>query len=324
MSQCSCGHNHPLRINSARKSPEPMALRLDPTRTTTLRQKMLTDVTRRFKALVQEINKIVIDDDCFGLVQMSHQLQFNAENQFKFARSADKVKGFMDWLQEMEKQKILTVVTKPGRIGNAVDEAWTDVYIDSAYQQGIRRAGQEMKKGGMDIPIPAGMPGRDPVALAFSSPTHADRVGLIYTRVFNELKGITNAMDQQISSILAQGLAEGRGPKQIAGFINDRVEKIGLVRARTLARTEIIRAHHMASIQEYRNAGLVGVSVKSEWLTAGFNVCPVCLKLAQGGDIGNGIYSLDKIEGMIPAHPSCRCAALPYMEGISPKPKKGN
>jgi len=68
-------------------------------------------------------------------------------------------------------------------------------------------------------------------------------------------------------------MAEGLSPRTIARRLNDRVDKIGKVRARALARTEIIRAHHSANVQEYRMAGIEKVRVKAEWVTAGFNVC---------------------------------------------------
>ena len=113
-------------------------------------------------------------------------------------------------------------------------------------------------------------------------------------------------MDKQISTILAQGMAEGQNPNILARRINDRVDKIGIVRAKILARTEVIRAHHTATIQEYMNWDVVGVKVLAEWSTAGDNrVCSLCKPL-QGK-----IYTLDEILPMIPRHPQCRCIALP-------------
>ena len=143
----------------------------------------------------------------------------------------------------------------------------------------------------------------------FNAPIHVDRIGLLYTRTFSELKGITQAMDQQISRVLAQGIAEGRNPREIARILNNRVDKIGITRARALARTEIIRAHHQATIAEYKQFGVEGVKVKAEWLTAGYGVCPEC------SDLEGRVFTLDKIEGMIPLHPNCRCVAIPYLGG---------
>jgi len=138
-------------------------------------------------------------------------------------------------------------------------------------------------------------------------------VGLIYTRTYRGLKGITDEMDKQISQVLAQGMAEGRNPNTIAKALADRVDKIGITRARILARTEVIRAHHTATIQEYKNWGVVGVKVLAEWVTAGDSrVCPDCLRMSRKDNgFGKGIYTLDQIAGLIPLHPQCRCVALP-------------
>jgi len=67
----------------------------------------------------------------------------------------------------------------------------------------------------------------------------------------------------------------------------------------------VIRAHHVAMIQEYRRAEAEGVIVDVEWLTGG-NPCPICADLFAGSP-----YKLDVIEGMIPAHPNCVCATRP-------------
>jgi SPP1 gp7 family putative phage head morphogenesis protein len=134
-------------------------------------------------------------------------------------------------------------------------------------------------------------------------------------------------MDTLISRILAQGMIDGDGPALIARKLVAAINGTGigdlamtdaigrfipaLRRAELLARTEIIRAHHLATIQEYRNWGLEGIVVKGEWQTAGDDrVCDKCASL-QGK-----IFTLDEIEGMIPLHPLCRCIALPWIEDI--------
>jgi SPP1 gp7 family putative phage head morphogenesis protein len=117
-------------------------------------------------------------------------------------------------------------------------------------------------------------------------------------------------MDSAISRILSQGMVDGDGPRSLAGKIVDATG-VSRRRAMTLARTEIIRAHHSAMVQEYKNWAVEGVVVKAEWVDAGFNVCPDCAK-------NNGkIFDLNEIEGLIPLHPNCRCIALPTM------PEKG-
>lgn len=294
------GHVHgnilPITFNSI--------ARADPTKTVTLRNQFLAEVNRRFKGLKKIITKAVVDLDVFGLNPIE-TLEISPEEavatitarQYAFMRSGAKVDAFMAWLKEMESRQILEVTRGFGGY-QGIEVAWTDTYIRSAYQKGMLRARQEMRAKGMDIPAFDAM-GVESIAAAFNLPFHLDRVGLLFSRTFNELKGVTDAMDQQISRILAQGMAEGRHPLEIARTLNDRVDKIGITRARVIARTEITRAHHLASINEYRNAGIIGVEVFAEWMTAGSGVCELCAPLE------GQIFTIDEIENMIPAHPNC-------------------
>jgi len=98
-------------------------------------------------------------------------------------------------------------------------------------------------------------------------------------------------------------MAEGKNPRTIARElykdVKNRVDKIGKVRSRMIARTEIVRAHHIANIQEYRQAEVEGVKVQAEWVT-GAGACPICIGLAE-----DKVYTLDEIEALIPAHPNC-------------------
>ena len=304
-------------------------LQRDPTHTTTLRNQFSRAMGKRFRELRGLIRKAIVDRDCFGLQNNpTNQNDLTTQalpqrRQFDFPRSQDKVSAFMDWLRKQEDQGILEI--RPGQqLGEAVDNAWTNTYIDSAYQKGIVRGRQELRQAGYTSragdPIPAlEEPGE--VAAAFNQPFHMDRVGLMYTRTFNELKGITDAMDQQISRVLSQAMAEGRNPNEIARLLTRTISgpsgDLGLTdtlgrwipaerRARIMARTEVIRSHHVATIQEYRNWQVEGVKVQAEWSTAGdARVCRICATLE------GSVYDLKTIEGMIPRHPQCRCIALP-------------
>jgi len=53
-------------------------LRLDPTRTTTLRRKFIGDLNARFNVLKKELRKLLIEDDAFGLKQPKPSVLFNA------------------------------------------------------------------------------------------------------------------------------------------------------------------------------------------------------------------------------------------------------
>lgn len=264
--------------------------RQDPTRTLGIRRNFEADLFKRFRKLKGLIREALVKDNALTTNIVS-------EGAFDFPTSSGKVDAFMLWLREMEQRGDISIRDVPGR--GAIDNRWANTYIDTAYKQGQRRARAEMRKQGIDVPAEG----------AFDQPIHADRIGMIYSRVYSELDGITAAMDQQISRVLAEGITNGDNPLDIARAINNRVDKIGIHRARLLARTEVIRAHHSANVQEYRNAGVDGVTVIAEFVTAGDSrVCPQCAAL-DGKE-----FDLDQIERLIPLHPQCRCVAVPIVK----------
>jgi SPP1 gp7 family putative phage head morphogenesis protein len=273
------------------------AFRIDPTRSATLRKQFMAEMYTRFRKLKGRINEEVVSNDGFGL-------KTNAPK-FDFERSSAKVSAFMKWIKQTEEIEILGVM--PGTdSGVAAQSAWTNIYIDTAYKKGIRQAAAKMRAEGADID-------ESWIRSGVQRPIHADRVGLIYTRTYNELEGITDAMDQQISRVLAQGIADGLNPAQIASQINNRVDAIGLTRARTLARTEVIAAHNDALLNSYDEAGVEGVDVEAEMLTA-FDACPICEELA-----ARGPFALADARGLIPGetHPNCRCSFAPIIKNGS-------
>ena len=295
----------------------------DPTRTLTLRNQFASEMAKRFRALRGLIRKAIVDQDCFGLLNQdtvftfASKMELPGRRAFNFRTSGEKIQGFMDWLHIQTKNGILELHDY-AQVGKGIEEAWTNKFIHSGYQKGIFKARGELTKAGHPVPSIKATGGID---LALNQPFHMDRLGILYTRTFNDLKGITDAMSGQISRVLAQGMADGKNPmalaKSLTRVISGPDAGLGLTdilgrfmpaerRAKILARTEIIRAHHVATIQEYRNWGVEGVTVQAEWQTAGDGrVCDICASL-QGS-----IYTLDQIEPMIPIHPQCRCVALP-------------
>ena len=304
---CTCNSEH-LSVNATRK---------DPTRTLMIRDAFAREMIRRFRSIKRDTWDAVVVKDVFGLTG-DNLLTRNATpppGAFAFRTDAGKVEGFMNWLQGRVDEGIFEVSAGQKRqiLG---DVPWSDVYIDTSYKKGMRRADTELKKV-----LPDYDPHR-PIDARFQTPIHADKVAAIYTRVYTDLRNVTATMEGEMQAVLAEGIANGDGPKKIARKLQNRIEKSGgelalvdsrgtvrmraLQRANMIARTEVVRAHHVATINTYREAGIEGVKVKAEWSTAGDDrVCPDCATL-------EGVaFTLDEIEPLIPLHPMCRCVALP-------------
>jgi SPP1 gp7 family putative phage head morphogenesis protein len=291
-----CGHG--LTLNAARK--------VDPTRTLTLRRKYEADMVRRFKAVRRLIVEAVAVNDVFGLADPQPLVTIqNAppRRAFAFGRSDAKVSAFMRWLNQAAAAGILELqLGTPLRSAGA--QSWQAVYLQTAYQAGIQSAASNMRAQGATVE-------QEWISGAFLRPVHADRAGLIYTRAYNELEGITARMSAEISRTLAQGIAEGRGMRELSRTLADRVD-VGIKRARVLTRTEVINAHAEATLNSYTEAGLEGVTIDAEYTTADDNkVCPKCRKLE-----GN-VYKIDEARGIIPVHPNCRCAWNPVVRDPS-------
>ena len=329
----SCVHNHEATIE--RPFTLSAALRFDPSRLWGLKKRFMADMSMRFQNVKKDVQTSIVDNDCFAIQDKALILPFKSltatpVRAFDFPRTADKVEAFMAWLWKQEELYILSggkrgfaISIVPGAGG--IEKAWTDIYIQSAYQQGIRRGNQELRKAGFKIPaIQEASPFSSGLAAAMSQPVHADRVGLIYSRTYEDLKSVLNvtnaAIRRQIadglSSGLAKGIADGKNPRVIARELYKdtahHIDAIGKVRARAIARTEIMRAHTEAITAEFSNADIdMDMIVLAEWET-GSDPCPICADLADGGP-----YKIEEIRQLIPVHPNCGCVPLPYIESRS-------
>jgi SPP1 gp7 family putative phage head morphogenesis protein len=235
----------------------------DPTSTITLRKAFAADATMRLRKLKRDVWVSVVDRDALGIGDRAPMVFTPAQpGEFAFLRGQDKINGFMDWLREQEENGILEITQGPG-VGQ---EPWSNTYIRSSYQRGLARGSQELRKAGIDL---VAATGQGSIQGLFFQPFHADRVGMIYSRTFDSLKGITAAMDGHISRELALGLAQGKGPEAMARAINKKIDNIGIVRSRMIARTEVVQTFNEAALNEYEQAELItGRSIDVIWNTS--------------------------------------------------------
>ena len=285
----------------------PRSRDVDPTRSLQLRARFVADAVRRLEQLKRWIRESVVDQDCFGLQETPLVLAAARPRQFAFRQDSEKASAFMEWLREQEALGILETTTgTPLEVGSP--RPWVTTYVRSAYQKGLAQGRQDVRAAGVDVPSFEELPGG--IAGVMNQPFHADRVALLYTRVFEDLKGVTSAMSAAINRELAQAMVEGIGPYEMARRLTKQVDGVGMVRARTIARTETIRAHNEAALSEYDAASVIlGTEIKQQWWTAlDERVCPVC------GPRHAKVYTREEGVGLLPAHPNCRCAWLPVLE----------
>ncbi|QDP52598.1 MAG: hypothetical protein Tp185DCM00d2C31949991_52 [Prokaryotic dsDNA virus sp.] len=119
-------------------------------------------------------------------------------------------------------------------------------YLSSAFNDGINDTIQDIKN--QSTPSLVG----DIVSRQIQSlsgdefnPQATQSLALVYGRVFNEMKGLTDSMKVDLSETLTRGMADGLGIRAISADVQKRVG-VGFSRAQRIARTEILGAYRTA------------------------------------------------------------------------------
>lgn len=272
----------------------------DPTQTKTLRDNYEAAFYNRFRRLKGLIRTTVEQNDALRIGAQPHRTVRLAtpRDDFQFEERAQKQSAFEEWLQGAIEDEILQPV---GETGLLQGRHYTGSFVRATVRKAIELAWAKLRQAGFDVPDTA-------TDVAFNRPIHQETLAMMYRRHFQALKGVTQAMDRQISRTLTEGLAQGWHPRKMASELNDRVDKIGITRARTVARTETIRTHAESTLDTYENAGVEQVVKEVEFSDSDdARVCEEC------EDLDGTTYTTDEARGVIPVHPRCRCSFLPVI-----------
>ena len=244
-------------------------LKLDPTRTGFIRQAFIKEIAKRFSLLKQEIDKLIVEEDAFGLVPNKSSILSYSEiardsntvvnlalkqlerriepgihvpglsgvttlnTRFSFHTDEQKLQAFRQWLGTQVKKYIV----------KGDEDRWWDKYIADAYKKGQGRAFDEVdKKRPKDLSKSLDFynePREQFLRSSFGQPETKEKIKLLAARTFNELQGVTDTMSQVLTRTLMDGVAQGLGPKDIGNEINKQLG-IGINRANTIARTECL------------------------------------------------------------------------------------
>ena len=302
-----------MPCNCLTNNAEGSTLKDEPTRTVGIRKRWIAQYNKRFRALKGRVNKLLLSNDNIHVQFINKNLATNA---FEFTNDPEAVSEFMHWLQRQIDGLLFTNDATHRNI-------WQNKFIDQAYIRGIKASRAELKRLGappiffpdsnLDI-IGTATPSLG-TGIGYSlfgttaNPIHLDAIRLLYIREFDALKGITNEMSKQISRVLIEGIEQGLGIRDIAKRINNRIDKIGISRARLLARTETVRAYNLSNIHEFESvADELGVEALFQWRTAGDG------RVRSTHNARNNlIYTKEKVITLI-GEPNCRCAIKPYID----------
>lgn len=271
----------------------------DPTKTIVHRQNYEAAFYKRFRRLKGLIRTTVEENDALRIGDPSRRGRLaSPRDDFRFEENAQKQAAFEGWLQGAIEDEILQQV---GERALLQGRHYTGSFVRATVRKAIELARSRLRQAGVDVPDMA-------VDAVLNRPIHKSTLRKMYRRHFRALEGVTQEMDRQMSRTLTEGFAQGWHPRKMASELNDRIDKVGIKRARTVAQTETIRTHAESTLDSYERSGTEQVVKETEFSDSDDErVCEEC------EDLDGTTYTTDEARGVIPVHPNCRCSFLPVI-----------
>lgn len=279
-----------------------------PTQTKTVTKRFEQNLRGVLGRINAALKQAIIEADIFGLQGNTDTLAVDDPPNLETEENTQKAAQFIQWLREQLDSELLELVSRN-----------ENVYIRSAYAQGIRTATRQLQERGID-------PATVDITELVEQGNFNRGLRVLFTRTYEFLEDMADAVVTNVRNTLLDGFSKGKNPREIASNISDRVDSIGKHRATVIARTEIINAHtegYLNRVDDISDTQDVDIGVSHEWQTAEDNrVCPICKPLNgvvfttdemrdSTFDLGGNTWQLKP-----PAHPQCRCALLPTV-GVS-------
>lgn len=269
-------------------------LKLDPSRTVTLRRQLLKEVDVIFAGLRDALWSFLVTRNELAL-DLSVDPKLIGNTKHLLATDNEKIDAFRAWF-EKSTQGLGSVGTK-----TPINPFWKK-FVERSYTQGAERAFAEVKK---IVPVTKGEVSKLNASKAsfmeqFNTKTGKDKVQVLSGRVFSEIKGMTADMNKKMTVALTENMVKGKSPTAIANILSD-VLNVSKNRARTIVRTEIVRAQAEGQLDALEELGVTEVAIAVEWLCMA-NACKLCTSMK------TVTLTITQARGAIPRHPNCQCA----------------
>lgn len=124
-------------------------------------------------------------------------------------------------------------------------------------------------------------------------------------------QAVFNRMSKRAADLVDRGVTGEKAIKSIRDDANRYADRLRKSRARTIARTEIQRAHNQGRLESYQqmmDQGLVSPQAQKKWVVSPLDVCPICVPL--GDEQVDVKASFSNGQPCPPAHPNCRCTTI--------------
>jgi len=170
-------------------------------------------------------------------------------NEYIYELDASRYIEIDDFIQRLLYEELLD-----NPLGNYTNRFWLNSNLEQAYSDSLEDIAKELNlsSNAEELSEQAAMQIRQVTAesMLFSPPVQR-RLGLVYARVFNEMKGLADSSKVDLAETLTRSMADGVGIPEITKRIKQRLN-VSYSRARRIARTEILNAFRSATADETR------------------------------------------------------------------------
>jgi len=223
--------------------------------------KRYRNIQKGIRDLIASIDKRVLPEGQAGGI---------VTNDYEYLVDAAEFRRINIFIQQLLNDELLS-----NRQGQYSDLWWLNSMLDQAYENGTIDTLISSKNmatiEAVGVDLSQAMKSIQPEQIIFSR-GYQSRVALVKSRVFEEMRGLTDTSRSDLSSTLARGMALGKGVRELTGDVMNRVG-ISHRRAKRIVRTEILNAHRTAAASELDelNADVYDGSdwvMKSLWFSA--------------------------------------------------------
>ena len=270
----------------------------DPTGTAGLRRAFLAEGNRRLARVRSLTHSILVEHDLM-------QTRKDPFAQF-LPHPGNRLAAFADWFEHTVNEQLLGM-------------NWWGRFLQRGYDSGLAAGGELVRES--------------------SSASPSRQLPAVYSELSRpELAGIAAALVQQVTRQAGLAGITRQKPQLIYRQVLTAIKKVGQTRIKAFVNYITVQLHNAARLEQFRAAGVEKVGIIPERLvnprpsrflkhdhaiihdkasgdfvnvlTAGDErVCIICQDISEEGP-----YTLDEAQGLIPAHPNCRCAFVPAFD----------
>lgn len=248
--------------------------------------KVTKDVLKRYKA--------AMDNILAEIAQIT--LKYSENGELKISQ-AQRLKVLSQLAKTLKEQCAELAAYQDTAVTAAVEKVLDDAYYSTAYaiDKGIEinKSFAILSKEFIDTAISLEIDGK-----TFS------------TRIWDDCTLLANRVKADVQKAMIQGTSTEKLARQIKKDFGSSAYQ-----AKRLINTEVARAVTTAQDEAYKNSGVVSMVLWSATLED--NTCDVCA----GYD---GQYFALENHPALPAHPGCRCAIVPVVQGWQPSQRLDN